>query len=173
MRMRKGNLGFFFVSAIVAVAICPAQDLPKDDGIAAEQRANVASPLKAASVRLPDGKGAWVARVIRTGGFAGFDLDAMLTSQGMLTCENSACPKAISADTLQTMTPVFDPRTMGSAKSALSSLCQSCLVTRMTVKHRDSEGKVHTYFVFWDDLTAGRSPAALVKLARDIVSLAK
>jgi hypothetical protein len=170
--MRK-ELSFFFVLATASVGICTAQDLPKDDGAVATQRANAASPLKEASVRLPEGKGAWVARVIRTGGFSGSPLDVTLTSQGALSCENTTCPKVVSADTLQAMNPAFDPKSIASAKSTLSDLCQSCFVTRLTVKHRDSGGKVHTHFVFWDDVTAARAPAELVKLARELVSLSK
>ena len=166
--MRMSNIGLFFVTAMVMTAIGPPQD-----PIAAMQRESDTGALKEASVRLPDGKGTWVARVIRTGGFSGSLLDAMLTSQGTLTCQSRDCPKAVSAETIQAMSPVFDPKTMSSAKSQLSGLCQSCFVTRLTVKHRDSDGKVHSYFVFWDDLTAARAPAGLVKLARDIVSLAK
>jgi hypothetical protein len=165
--------GLLIILAMTSVGICAVQDPPRDEGAAAIPRANAASPLKAASARLPDGKGAWVARVIRTGGFLGSPLDVTLTSQGTLTCENTACAKVVSADILQAMNPAFDPKTMTSVKSALSDLCQSCFVTRMTVKHRDTEGKVHTYFAFWDDATAARAPAALVQLAREIVSLTR
>jgi hypothetical protein len=61
----------------------------------------------------------------------------------------------------------------GEKVALVPSLCRDCFVTRMVVQHRDSIGKVETYFVSWDDVTAVGAPPELVKLAGNIVPLAK
>jgi hypothetical protein len=154
-----------------------------------KQDVQEAAEFEARPAKLPDGKNVWSVRLVRSGGLTGGTVTATLTSEGKLECQACAggnFSRNLSPQALLTIAPSFDPKTSFAGSSvvkvvkpgekiprSLTSLCRDCFVTRMTVQQRDAEGKVETYFVYWDDVTAGGVPAALVQLAKDLVLLGK
>ena len=152
-----------------------AQEPPPDTGATAAALTSGVSPLRAASVNLPDGSTSWVIRVIRTGGFAGVMLDIEVSSEGRVACKSSTknCAGTVTGNALRALAPSIDPNSMQNNTWSLTDACRDCFVTRITVQHRDSEGKVQTYFAYWDDVTAARVPSELVRLASSVVSLNK
>jgi hypothetical protein len=179
-------MGIRAIACTVAVLLlATATSLPQGD----KQDVPDAAEFEAKPAKLPDGKNVWSVRMIRSGGLTGGTVTATLTSEGRLECQ--ACDgrnvsKNLSRQALQTIAPSFDPKTSFAGSSVVkvvkpgqkvprsfTSLCRDCFVTRITVQHRDAEGKVETYFAYWDDVTAAGVPAELVKLAKDMVSLGK
>jgi hypothetical protein len=126
--------------------------------------------------------------MVRSGGFTGLTLVATLTSDGEVACVECArtFSRTLSKEDLLAVVPPSDLKAALVGNSTVKAikpgekvkiappvLCRDCFVTRMTVQHRDSNGKVETFFVSWDDVTASGAPAELVKLANSIVSLMK
>jgi len=156
---------------------------------AQDSRPAEATQFEATPAQLPRGNNAWSVRVVRSGGFMGQMLTLTLTSEGKLgciSCADAGVSRTLSNEALVAVAPAFDPRALLVSQSTvkvvkpgqsvaldLSPWCRDCFVTRITVQHRDSDGKVKTYAASWDDVTAAGVPVDLVKLANSIVSLVK
>jgi hypothetical protein len=137
------------------------------------QRFSEAHRLKAAEVDLPSGAGAWSVRVIRTGGFTGRLHDVAVTSMGKVQCllSGGPCAAGLTGVPLQTLRDLVVPPVIPEAKSSISTTCKDCMITRVTIKRREANGKVKTYFAYWDDVTAGRTPGEFARIAQAAVAL--
>jgi hypothetical protein len=133
--------------------------------------------LKPAPLELPDGNTAWAVRVIRTGGIAGSTLDIAVTSNGDVTCvqpANKTCSRTVDSSALQPVASIMTAKEMPKFKSAISKSCRDCLITRITIRRREADGrKVQTYFAYWDDTTAVKAPFDFVRLATQLISLSE
>jgi hypothetical protein len=83
MKFSRVLLALWLAAALAEIQF--GQDPAAND--IATRVADGVSPLKPASLQLPDGDGAWSVRVIRTGGLMGSLLDIAVTSRGEVTCQ--------------------------------------------------------------------------------------
>jgi len=168
------SLGFLLLAVSVAVAQTPRGEDPYQ--------------LVVSVAPLPEGNNVWSARIVRSGGFTGARLVATLTSDARLTCfscAESSVTRVLSAEAFQAAVPVLDPRAFADkpslkrvkpgdqVRAGRSGSCSDCFVTSVFLQHRDSDGKVVTYFASWDDITASQIPPELIKLANGIGSLVR
>ena len=171
--MRQLWLPVAVAAAIATAGFSQSED--KDKVAAATRQAEAASPLKPAALEVPTGEGSWALRIIRTGGLAGRALDISVTSAGDVKCAaaDAGCPKAISEKDLKSLGVLVDPKVLRTGKSSLGDSCRDCFVTRITVGRRDDKGKVQTYFGYFDDTTAAKTPFQLVRIVTDVTALIK
>jgi hypothetical protein len=150
------------------------------------QEGQQANQFEAKPAPLPTGNNVWSIRMVRSGGFAGSMLTATLTSDGKVACLSCAdrnVVRALPREDLLAIVPSSDMKAAFAGNKSVreikpgqkvtlapSASCRDCLVTVMTVQHRDGKGKVKTYLVSWDDLSASGAPAELVQLAKSIVT---
>jgi hypothetical protein len=122
-----------------------------------------------------DGDGAWTIRISTGGGFTGRGRGSVtLTSQGDLTCLETLrpCESKLVGDRLRPITQLvssFNPSKWGSVPPQENMVCSDCYTTTMTLARRES-GKVTIATLSWNDVTQGKVPANVLRLAEMALS---
>ena len=123
---------------------------------------------------LPDGNGAWVVRLVTTGGILGTGGgDLSISSENKILCSAQIrCPNDFKVSDFQPLIETI--RADISVPTApLVSLCRDCITRIMTISRRDSTGLVHTVTASWDDTTKARLPQEVIRIYDAVLDLVK
>jgi hypothetical protein len=123
---------------------------------------------------LPEGNGAWVVRVVTTGGLMGIGSgDFTFSSEKKIMCSAQIqCPKEFKASDLQPLIEGIQPDILLPVVPVVS-LCRDCITRTMTIRRRDPSGLEQTFTASWDDTTKARLPREVIQIYDAVVDLMK
>jgi hypothetical protein len=145
---------FFILLACFAAAQTPRRESP------------------AAKMALPDGSGAWVVRVLTTGGFTGAgEGDWAISSKGDVICTLSGCPKTFVVSEFQSLVEMLNAASLVVAAPAKTTVCRDCITRTLTIQYRDPMGSTHIFAATWDDTTTAKVPGELMRIYEGVRAL--
>jgi hypothetical protein len=125
-------------------------------------------------IPLPDGNGAWIVRVVTSGGILGNGGgDLSISSESKISCSALIrCPSDIKVSDFQ---PLIDKIQAGILLPSVPvvSLCRDCITRVMTITRRDQSGLVQTFTASWDDTTKVNLPQEVIRLYDALLDLVK
>ena len=131
------------------------------------------------NLALPAGNGAWVIRILTSGGFSGTgNGDTAVSSSGQIVCTpENACPKRFEVRSIQLLIDKIaemaaSPVT-GNRAVIAPSACNDCLTRRVTVVWRDAMAVEHSYSVSWDEVTGAIVPPEVIQIYEAVTALRK
>jgi len=126
---------------------------------------------------LPAAEGAWVVRIVTSGGFTGRGSGSYTASSaGDVAClAAAACPGRLASDTQRALSRLVKavPVAAVSRPSPLSTTanCNDCVTTTMSVRRRDrDEERIQTFS--WDETTRASVPDDVLRLHAAVLALA-
>ena len=156
------------VVAILWISIAASTSFPQAAGN------TLASPV------LPAGNGAWVVRIITSGGFSGAgNGNAAISSKGEIVCtmQKPACPESFEVQPIQRLVDKFAvldlSRMVTRPIPAAPGTCNDCINRRVILIWRDQTGLEHSYSVSWDELTAAMVPREIIDIYNAVMALRK
>jgi len=125
-------------------------------------------------IPLPEGNGAWVIRVVTTGGFTGKGTgDFTISSENKILCSAQIpCPKEFKVSDFQPLIEVLSPDIVLPVVPVMS-VCRDCIIRTMTIRRRDPSGIVQIFTTSWDDTTKTRLPQEVMRIYDAVVDLMK
>jgi len=129
--------------------------------------------LQTPEMALPDGNGAWVVRVVTTGGFTGQGIgDFAISSEGRLLCRPvKVCPAQFKPGDFQLLVEAIVSGSLPVPSSPGASLCKDCILRTIQIIRRDSTGSLRVYTASWDDVTQERLPAQVIRVYDALLAL--
>jgi hypothetical protein len=125
---------------------------------------------------LPPSEGAWVVRVVTSGGFTGRGAGSYTASSvGEVACLRVApCPARLVPETqraLSRLVKAVPAAAISRAAPPDAGTCNDCVTTTMSVRRRDHDGERMQTFA-WDETTRASVPEDVVRLYAAMTALA-
>ena len=126
---------------------------------------------------LPPDEGAWVVRIVTTGGFTGRGAGSFTASSAgdMLCVSVASCPPRLGPEVQQSLARLVTAIGLGTPAPRTSPLhpgtCSDCVTTTMTVRRRERDGE-RTFTYTWDLSTSSLVPEEALRLHSAIITLA-
>ena len=137
---------------------------------ASAQTRRTESPV--VKMALPEGNGAWIVRIVTTGGFTGRgEGDWAISSMGEIICALVRCPDSFAIAEIQPLVEVIGAANFPALALSPSGLCSDCITRVLTIAHRDAMGVLHTYTATWGDTAAEKLPAEVRRVYEAVLSL--
>ena len=125
-----------------------------------------------ARMALPGGAGAWVVRLLTTGGFTGAgEGDWAISSKGDVICRLGRCPKSFAVSEFRPLVETLAALNLPVATTTATGFCRDCITRTLTIEYRDEMGGLHAFAATWDDTTINKVPAELIRIYEAVRAL--
>lgn len=115
---------------------------------------------------LPDARPAWTIQVVTTGGFLGNGVgNYAASSEGKIVCyPESLCSKGFQVLEFQPLIEAIRAKLTSTSPVLSLDPCHDCIITVMTITHRDAAGVVQTFTARWNDVGRHRIPPEILRV---------
>ena len=143
-------------AALMAVEIVPVQ---RDSHLPMQMSQQLPPSQMPA---FPTASGAWALEVVTGGGLTGLTKRTMIDSDGMVACPQNCVAPARSR--LELIGAAVRSAEELIWTHSVSEFCRDCMVTRLSLWIRNSDGSVRTFSALWDSVSVGSVPTAVREL---------